>query len=81
MQVARAIVPDHQLSLAIGREGQNARLAARLTGWKIDIRPESDPADDDRGDRDDSAGDDSAGDDSAGTAGTAGGGPAERAKL
>ncbi|MCI1256002.1 transcription termination factor NusA [Corynebacterium provencense] len=76
MQVARAIVPDHQLSLAIGREGQNARLAARLTGWKIDIRPESDPADDDRGDRDDSAGDDSAG-----TAGTAGGGPAERAKL
>ena len=44
MQVARAVVPDHQLSLAIGREGQNARLAARLTGWKIDIRPESDPA-------------------------------------
>lgn len=43
MQVARAVVPDHQLSLAIGREGQNARLAARLTGWKIDIRPESDP--------------------------------------
>ncbi|MGO3362619.1 MAG: transcription termination factor NusA [Corynebacterium sp.] len=46
LQVARAIVPDHQLSLAIGREGQNARLAARLTGWKIDIRPESDPQDD-----------------------------------
>lgn len=44
MRVARAVVPDHQLSLAIGREGQNARLAARLTGWKIDIRPESDPA-------------------------------------
>lgn len=43
MQIARAVVPDHQLSLAIGREGQNARLAARLTGWKIDIRPESDP--------------------------------------
>ncbi|AGP30968.1 transcription termination factor NusA [Corynebacterium terpenotabidum] len=43
MQVSRAIVPDSQLSLAIGREGQNARLAARLTGWKIDIRPESDP--------------------------------------
>ncbi|NLM77009.1 MAG: transcription termination factor NusA, partial [Ruminococcaceae bacterium] len=39
--VARVIVPDHQLSLAIGREGQNARLAARLTGWKIDIKSES----------------------------------------
>lgn len=37
----RATVPDHQLSLAIGNKGQNARLAARLTGWKIDIRPES----------------------------------------
>ncbi|MFV0498004.1 MAG: transcription termination factor NusA [Candidatus Fimivivens sp.] len=34
-------VPDHQLSLAIGNKGHNARLAARLTGWKIDIRPES----------------------------------------
>ncbi len=34
-------VPDNQLSLAIGNKGQNARLAARLTGWKIDIRPES----------------------------------------
>jgi len=34
-------VPDHQLSLAIGREGQNARLAAKLTGWKIDIKSES----------------------------------------
>lgn len=41
MQVARVIVPDYQLSLAIGREGQNARLAARLTGWKIDIRSET----------------------------------------
>lgn len=38
---ARVIVPDHQLSLAIGREGQNARLAARLTGYKIDIKSES----------------------------------------
>ncbi|MCL2433212.1 MAG: transcription termination factor NusA [Clostridia bacterium] len=38
---ARVIVPDHQLSLAIGKEGQNARLAARLTGWKIDIKPQS----------------------------------------
>ena len=37
----RATVPDHQLSLAIGNKGQNARLAAKLTGWKIDIRPES----------------------------------------
>ena len=34
-------VPDNQLSLAIGNKGQNARLAAKLTGWKIDIRPES----------------------------------------
>ncbi|MDQ1484831.1 MAG: transcription termination/antitermination protein NusA [Actinomycetota bacterium] len=38
---ARVTVPDYQLSLAIGREGQNARLAARLTGWRIDIRPDS----------------------------------------
>lgn len=37
----RVTVPDQQLSLAIGNKGQNARLAARLTGWKIDIRPES----------------------------------------
>lgn len=37
----KATVPDHQLSLAIGNKGQNARLAARLTGWRIDIRPES----------------------------------------
>ena len=37
----RVIVPDDQLSLAIGKEGQNARLAAKLTGWKIDIKPES----------------------------------------
>jgi N utilization substance protein A len=35
---ARVVVPDFQLSLAIGKEGQNARLAARLTGWRIDIR-------------------------------------------
>ena len=39
--VATVIVPDHQLSLAIGKEGQNARLAARLSGYKIDIRSES----------------------------------------
>ena len=37
----RVTVPDAQLSLAIGNKGQNARLAAKLTGWKIDIRPES----------------------------------------
>ena len=40
-KAARVIVPDFQLSLAIGREGQNARLAARLTGWRIDIRPDT----------------------------------------
>src|SRR5258708_9228838 len=38
---ATVIVPDDQLSLAIGREGQNARLAARLTGWRVDIRSET----------------------------------------
>ena len=38
---ARVVVPDYQLSLAIGKEGQNARLAARLTGWRIDIRPDT----------------------------------------
>ncbi|MGH8869622.1 MAG: transcription termination factor NusA [Actinomycetes bacterium] len=37
---ARVVVPDYQLSLAIGKEGQNARLAARLTGWRIDIQPD-----------------------------------------
>jgi len=40
-QSAIAIVPDDKLSLAIGKEGQNARLAAKLTGWKIDIKPKS----------------------------------------
>ncbi len=39
-RACRAVVPDYQLSLAIGREGQNARLAARLTGWRIDIQPD-----------------------------------------
>ncbi|HET9256935.1 MAG TPA: transcription termination factor NusA [Pseudonocardiaceae bacterium] len=42
-KTARVVVPDFQLSLAIGKEGQNARLAARLTGWKIDIRSDADP--------------------------------------
>src|SRR3569833_443600 len=40
-RVARVIVPDYQLSLAIGKEGQNARLAARLPGWRSDIRPDT----------------------------------------
>jgi transcription termination/antitermination protein NusA len=40
-KAAKVIVPDYQLSLAIGKEGQNARLAAKLTGWKIDIKSES----------------------------------------
>jgi len=35
------VVPDNQLSLAIGKEGQNARLAAKLTGWKIDIKSQT----------------------------------------
>jgi len=43
-QTAQVIVPDYQLSLAIGKEGQNARLAARLTGWRIDIKSESQAA-------------------------------------
>ncbi len=40
-KIAQVVVPDYQLSLAIGKEGQNARLAAKLTGWKIDIKSES----------------------------------------
>ncbi|MBQ5787104.1 MAG: transcription termination/antitermination protein NusA, partial [Oscillospiraceae bacterium] len=40
-KACRVTVPDAQLSLAIGNGGQNVRLAAKLTGWKIDIRPES----------------------------------------
>jgi len=40
-RAARVIVPDYQLSLAIGKEGQNARLAAKLTGWRIDIRSDA----------------------------------------
>ena len=41
LRSARVVVPDYQLSLAIGKEGQNARLAARLTGWRIDIRSDT----------------------------------------
>ena len=47
------VVPDNQLSLAIGKEGQNARLAAKLTGWKIDIKPASAPADEEPEDEED----------------------------
>jgi N utilization substance protein A len=54
-RAARVTVPDYQLSLAIGREGQNARLAARLTGWRIDIRPDVGPG---AVDADDAAGTD-----------------------
>ncbi|MFZ2528774.1 MAG: transcription termination factor NusA [Rhodococcus sp. (in: high G+C Gram-positive bacteria)] len=46
-RAARVVVPDFQLSLAIGKEGQNARLAARLTGWRIDIRSDAVAGDDD----------------------------------
>jgi N utilization substance protein A len=50
-QTALVIVPDYQLSLAIGKEGQNARLAARLTGWRIDIKSESQLAEEEAGPR------------------------------
>lgn len=43
-KICRVVVPDYQLSLAIGKEGQNARLAAKLTGWKIDIKSETQAA-------------------------------------
>jgi N utilization substance protein A len=46
-KAVRVIVPDYQLSLAIGKEGQNARLAARLTGCRIDIRSDAQPDDPD----------------------------------
>ena len=45
-KVSRVVVPDYQLSLAIGKEGQNARLAPKLTGWKIDIKSETQAKDD-----------------------------------
>ena len=51
-QQATVVVPDDQLSLAIGREGQNARLAARLTGWRVDIRSETEFATEDSDDGD-----------------------------
>ena len=40
-KVATVVVPDNQLSLTIGKKGQNVRLAAKLTGWKIDVKTES----------------------------------------
>jgi len=46
LRSARVVVPDYQLSLAIGKEGQNARLAAKLTGWRIDIHSDTAPAHD-----------------------------------
>ena len=52
-KACRVVVPDDQLSLAIGKEGQNARLAAKLTGWKIDIKPVSAPADEEPEDEED----------------------------
>jgi N utilization substance protein A len=57
---ARVVVPDYQLSLAIGKEGQNARLAAKLTGWRIDIRSDEGggASPEDRADRPDRAPDD-----------------------
>jgi N utilization substance protein A len=54
---ARVVVPDFQLSLAIGKEGQNARLAARLTGWNIDIRSDAAPEDAAEDDQPTTAGD------------------------
>ena len=50
-KTARVVVPDFQLSLAIGKEGQNARLAARLTGWRIDIRSDAAEGDQDEAPR------------------------------
>jgi len=49
LRSARVVVPDYQLSLAIGKEGQNARLAAKLTGWRIDIHSDTAPAHDQGG--------------------------------
>ncbi len=51
-KAARVVVPDFQLSLAIGKEGQNARLAARLTGWRIDIRSDAPTPEADADERD-----------------------------
>lgn len=53
-KAARVTVPDYQLSLAIGKEGQNARLAARMTGWRIDIRPDTPASGEEEGPLDES---------------------------
>jgi len=73
-RIAQVIVPDYQLSLAIGKEGQNVRLAARLTNWRIDIQPDT-QADAERGphDRPGVAGGGAGGAGRAGGAGGAGG--------
>ena len=70
LRAARVVVPDYQLSLAIGKEGQNARLAAKLTGWRIDIRPDS-AADAGKGERSGAGGTSGAGGDPTGAAGGA----------
>ena len=57
-RIAQVVVPDNQLSLAIGKEGQNVRLAAKLTGWKIDIKSESQLAEYADNDEDDNDEDD-----------------------
>jgi transcription termination/antitermination protein NusA len=75
---ARVVVPGYQLSLAIGREGQNARLAARLTGWRIDIRSDDSEGTHEAGDRSGTVPDDSehgARSDEAVRAGAGAGGP------
>ena len=51
LRIASVMVPERMLSLAIGREGQNARLAAKLTGWRIDIRSDAAPVSDSEGTR------------------------------
>jgi N utilization substance protein A len=70
-RIAQVIVPDYQLSLAIGKEGQNVRLAARLTNWRIDIQPDTQA--DAEGGRDDRPGGAGGGVGGAGRAGRAGG--------
>ncbi|MFI6522853.1 transcription termination factor NusA [Spirillospora sp. NPDC050679] len=72
-RVARVTVPDYQLSLAIGKEGQNARLAARLTGWRIDIRSDTEQTGGQSGGQDDAGGRERP----AGTGAAKGAGPAE----
>jgi N utilization substance protein A len=72
-RVAQVIVPDYQLSLAIGKEGQNVRLAARLTGWRIDIQPDNQAGADQQAGQAGQAGQHQAGQRQTGQAGQAGG--------